>query len=179
MAADKNSTLSNLYSGMMRFAKDDPDVITPNAEAILLKAARDEKFVAIIDSFYMRHYVSSNGIRNMKTISDSLGTNGLAPLLPFDSELTGLMSEHIIALQDAGILNMFADNMYRRMEATLYTNSSQTTLHDNSFESSDKTSSNKIDVISGLILSGFLILFAIVALVIESSVAWRRFKWPK
>ena len=177
MAADKNSTLSKLYSGMMRFALVDPEVLAPDIEASLLKAARDEKFVAIVDSFLMRHFVYSNGIRNMKTISDSLGTNGLALVVPPDSELEELMSEHIIALSDAGIFNLLADKMYQRLEANFSNNISQINLHDNSFESPDEKASYKIDVRWGLVLCGFLVLTATVVLVMESFVACWKLRW--
>ena len=133
IAAYRNSTLSKLYSGMMRFSDDDLEVLAPEAETTILKAAKDEEFVAIIDSFLMRHYIYFNGVRHMKAVSDSLGTNALGLVVPFDSELAKLMSEHIIALSDTGIFNLLEDNMYRRMKATPSFNTSQMTPHDNSF----------------------------------------------
>ncbi|GFR67091.1 glutamate receptor delta-1 subunit [Elysia marginata] len=167
-AAKGTRTLGALYSGIIRFAKDDPGVLPLDVTDLLGKAASDEKFVAIIDSFTIKLFVNSNGMRNMKVIPDSLGINGMAPAFPRDSELTDLMSEHIIALTDAGIFNLLLDNMLRKLRAdTDVQYSSRLRRKDHDGDSPDQKANNRTDVIYALVFSAYMVSGAIAVLSIE------------
>ena len=172
MAAAKGNTLSELYSGMMRFMEDDPEIIAPSLQALLHKTANDERFVAIIDSFYLKEITHTQEIPYIKVIPDSLGTNGLAPALPRDSELTDLMSEHILALYETDIFNIILDNMIQRLETNVTHNTTLNATSNHGGEIPDKKENNKVDVMYGLIFSACLILVAILVLFLESSLVW-------
>ncbi|RUS81573.1 hypothetical protein EGW08_010674 [Elysia chlorotica] len=147
MAAARGGTLSQLYSGMMRFARDDPAVIAPDLADLMIKAAGDEHFVVIIDSFYLKEFLHSEKIGHVKVIPDSLGINGLAPALPRDSELTQFMSEHILALHETHMFNVIVENMFRRLEENKSTpNATVDAQKDENVQIHDVKAENRIDI---------------------------------
>ncbi|GFO20444.1 hypothetical protein PoB_004694900 [Plakobranchus ocellatus] len=169
MATDSGQTLSMLYEGMMRFRADDPGVTPLTARALMLKAARDDKFVAIIDSFYMKEISYMEGIKGITAIPESLGINGLAPVVPLHSELGDLLSEHTIALFDAGIFDMLMDRMNRELESSheAFTAPPQ----DSDSVTSTMKKSNTVDILFGLMLCAFSLSFGVAVLVAERLVA--------
>ena len=168
MAEAKENTVSELYSRMMRFAKDDPGILASNAEELMLKAAHDEHFVAIIDSFLLKLIVCKE-IPHIKVIPDSLGTNGLAPILPLDSELTELMSEHILALYETDIFNVLADNMFRQLKNNATHNTTLLAQIANRDKIPEEKENYKIDIMCGLMFCACLLLVATFILLLELS----------
>ncbi|GFR92004.1 glutamate receptor [Elysia marginata] len=168
MKADKGTTLSALYSGMMRFAKNDPEVLAPTWDVLMSKVVEDDKFVAIIDSFTLKLYVKILRIGDVKTIPDTLGFNGVAPVFPLNSELTNLMSEHIIALSSAGIFDMLLDKMLQETQVSAPQNSSQLARSVNHDNGSDwQRANNKVDITSGFYFSVAFAIGAVVVLWVE------------
>ncbi|RUS90933.1 hypothetical protein EGW08_001330, partial [Elysia chlorotica] len=163
----KGDILSELYSKMTRFAEHDPGVTPATSNALVLKASREERFVAIIGSLILKEILYANDIPNIKVIPDSLGINGLAPILPPDSELTQLMSEHIIALHETGIFNELADRMFSRIKTNPSANSSLIAHNHSGVQTYDQNRNNKVDIEGGCLFSAFLALAAFLVLLIE------------
>ena len=169
MAAAKGETLSQLYSRMMRFAEDDPGILASSIDALVRKTVEDEHFVAIIDSFYLKKSKHALKIPYIKVIPESLGPNGFSLALPLDSELTELMSEHILALYETDIFNVLADNMFRQLKNNATDN---TTLLDKIADRDkilEEKENYKIDIMWGLMFCACLLLVATFILLLELS----------
>ncbi|KAK3757972.1 hypothetical protein RRG08_058286 [Elysia crispata] len=88
LAEDENPTARAIFTGLVNFAAEDPEILPSSVESLVLKAAKGDKFVAILDSFHMKGLSQMQKIHGVKVLSDSLGINGLGLALPIDSELT-------------------------------------------------------------------------------------------
>ncbi|GFR73947.1 glutamate receptor [Elysia marginata] len=184
MKADKDKTLHALYTGMVRFAKDDPEVLGPSMDSVLNKAVNDEKFVAIIDSFFLKDIIDSQDLRHVvRVIPDSIGMSGLAPVFPRGSELTDLMSEHIIAHLDTGIFNLLADNARRKSMVANVNGSSQVARNVQGAENSEEKTDRGQVVLYWLLLGAGMALGAALILFLEilspsfvSMITWFRRK---
>ena len=107
--------LKELYHGIKRFLKTDPDILSQTEDELVAKAAGDDKFVAIIDSFFLDMIIREKGYSNVHVIPEILGTTGLGLSLPPHSELRNIMSEYIIAMVDAGLIEHYLKQTYQQL----------------------------------------------------------------
>ncbi|RUS82097.1 hypothetical protein EGW08_010142 [Elysia chlorotica] len=114
MADATQPPLQPLYAGIESFLEDDPGILTETQEQLMAKAAK-EKFVAIIDSFFLDMVIRDKGYQDVHVIPEILGTTGLGISLPPESQLTGVMSENIIALLDTGLIQCYLQRTYQRL----------------------------------------------------------------
>ncbi|KAK3800775.1 hypothetical protein RRG08_003179 [Elysia crispata] len=110
----KEPPLGPLYAGMKRFLEEDPEILTQTQEQLIAKAAK-EKFVAIIDSFFLDMIIREKGYSLVQVIPEILGTTGLGLNLPPHSELTDLMSENIITMVDKGLIDFYLKKTYQQL----------------------------------------------------------------
>ncbi|GFN88847.1 glutamate receptor 1 [Plakobranchus ocellatus] len=125
MKTAREQPLRSLYEGMSKFLASDPSVLAQTQEELVAKAAtEDEKFVAIIDSFFLDVIIKSRGYHHIRVIPEILGTNGLGLNLPPQSELSDLMSEHVVKVVDSGLVDLFLKKMHHQLELAVNRTSS-------------------------------------------------------